>query len=121
MRTYETIFIVHPEVAGDDLDGVIEKYQTVLTDQGGKVLKIDNWGTKTLAYPVKKQGRGTYVLAIFEAQPDIISEFERRMRIDDNVIKFQTVLLEGGYQAPAEEPAEESAEEGAESEEAGEE
>ena len=121
MRTYETIFIVHPDVAGDDLDGIIEKYQTILADQGASVLKIDNWGTKSLAYPVKKQGRGTFVLAIFEGEPSIIKEFERRMRIDDKVIKFQTVLLEDGYEAPAAEPAEEAAAEAAADEEAGEE
>ena len=107
MRTYEAIFIVHPEVTGDDLNAVIDKYKTVLTDQGANVLKVENWGTRTLAYPVKKQTKGCYVLVIFEAEPAVISEFERRMRIDDKVIKFQTVYLEGGYQVPS--AAEESA------------
>jgi small subunit ribosomal protein S6 len=119
MRTYEAIFIVHPEVTGDDLTAVTDKYKTVLTDQGANVLKVENWGTRTLAYPVKKQTKGCYVLVIFDAEPGVISEFERRMRIDDKVIKFQTVYLEGGYQAPpaAEEPTAESAGEGEEAEE----
>jgi small subunit ribosomal protein S6 len=111
MRTYETIFIVHPESVGDDLNAVIEKYKQILTDQGATVLKIDNWGTRTLAYPVKKQHKGSYILTVFEGQPSIITEFERRMRIDDNVIKFQTVVLEGGYEAPATETAAETADE----------
>jgi len=101
MRTYEAIFIVHPEVVGDDLTAVIEKYKTILTDQGANVLKAENWGTRTLAYTVKKQAKGCYILFIFDAEPKVIAEFERRMRIDDKVIKFQTVLMEGGYQAPA--------------------
>lgn len=105
MRTYESIFIVHPEVVGDDQTAIIEKYKTILTDQGAEIIKIDNWGVKTLAYTVKKQNKGCYVLVIFEADPTIISEYERRMRIDDKVIKFQTILLENGYEAPAAEEA----------------
>ena len=100
MRTYETILIVHPEVVGDDQTAIIEKYKKVLSDQGAEIFKVDNWGTRALAYPVKKQSQGCYVLVIFEAEPTVISEFERRMRIDDMIIKFQTVLLENGYQQP---------------------
>ena len=58
MRTYESIFIVHPEVVGDDQTAIIEKYKTILTDQGAEIIKVDNWGVKTLAYPVKKQSKG---------------------------------------------------------------
>jgi small subunit ribosomal protein S6 len=109
MRTYETIFIVHPDVVGDELDAVIEKYKQILTDEGANVLKVDNWGTRTLAYLVKKQSQGCYVLMIFDGPPTAIAEFERRMRIDEAIIKFQTVLLEGGYEAPVEAvPAEEA-------------
>jgi len=100
MRTYESIFIAHPDVVGDDQTAIIEKYKTILTDQGADVLKVDNWGVRTLAYPVKKQTKGCYVLVIFEAEAKVIAEYERRMRIDEKVIKFQTVILEGGYVAP---------------------
>jgi len=100
MRTYESIFIVHPEVVGDDQTAIIDKYKTILAEQGADVLKIDNWGVRTLAYPVKKQTKGCYVLVIFDAEPAVIAEYERRMRIDDKVIKFQTIILEGGYEAP---------------------
>jgi len=100
MRTYESIFIVHPEVVGDDQIAIIDKYKTILSDQGAEVLKVENWGVRTLAYQVKKQSKGCYVLFIFDAEPTVIAEFERRMRIDEKVIKFQTVVLENGYQAP---------------------
>jgi small subunit ribosomal protein S6 len=95
MRTYETLFIVHPEVAGDDMTALIDKYRKVLTDQQAVVLKADNWGSRTLAYPVKKQTRGSFVLTVFEGGPSVVAEFERRLRIDEKVIKFQTVLFEG--------------------------
>ena len=100
MRTYESIFIAHPDVVGDDQTAIIDKFKTILTDQGADVLKVDNWGVRTLAYPVKKQTKGCYVLVIFEAEATVIAEYERRMRIDEKVIKFQTVILEGGYVAP---------------------
>ncbi len=105
MRTYESIFIVHPEVVGDDLTTLIDKFTTILSDRGADVLKVENWGTRTLAYQVKKQSKGCYVLVIFDAEPSVIAEFERRMRIDEKVIKFQTIILEGGYEAPAVEAA----------------
>ena len=113
MRTYETIYIVHPDVVGDGYTAVVDKFKGVLTDQGGNVVKVDEWGTRKLAYPVKKQGRGTYVLMAYEAGADMIAELERRMRLDDQVIKFQTLLLEEGLEEAA--PA---AEEGATGEEA---
>jgi small subunit ribosomal protein S6 len=100
MRTYESIFIAHPEVVGDDQTALIDKYRTILSDQGADVLKVENWGTRTLAYQVKKQSKGCYVLVIFDAEPTVIAEYERRMRIDEKVIKFQTIIMEGGYEAP---------------------
>ena len=95
MRTYESIFIVHPDVVGDDQTAIIDKYKTILADQGAEILKLENWGVRTLAYPVKKQSKGCYVLVIFDAESTVIAEFERRMRIDEKVIKYQTVLFEG--------------------------
>lgn len=98
MRTYETIYIVHPEMVGDGYAAVVDKFKGILSDQQANVLKVDEWGTRKLAYPVKKQSRGTYVLMAYEAGPQVVAELERRMRIDENIIKFQTVLLENGYQ-----------------------
>lgn len=101
MRTYETIFIVRPDLVGDEYAAVLEKFKGVLTAQGAVILKVDEWGTRKLAYQVKKQGRGTYVLVAYEAEPKVIAEFERRMRIDESIIKFLTVHLEKGLPAPA--------------------
>jgi len=116
MRTYETLYIVHPEVVGDELTALIDKYRKVLTEQQADVLKADNWGSRTLAYPVKKQTRGSFVMTVFEGGPSVVAEFERRMRIDDKVIKYQTVLFEGTLAAApvAEKPAVEEVEPAAE-------
>lgn len=98
MRTYETIFIIHPDAVGDAYTAIVDKFKGVLAEQGSNLLKVEEWGTRKLAYTVKKQGRGSYVLVAYEAGPKVIAEFERRLRIDENVIKFQTVLLENGLE-----------------------
>jgi small subunit ribosomal protein S6 len=107
MKTYEHIFIVHPDVAGEEYTAVLDKFKGILAEQGANLLKLDEWGTRKLAYPVKKQGRGTYVLLVFEGGAGVVSEFERRLRLDEKIIKFQTLLLPKGLEAaaPAVQPA----------------
>lgn len=94
MRNYETMVIVHPELAGEAFDGVVEKLRGILEQQNAEILKCDKWGTRKLAYLVKKQARGTFLLLVYKASSEVIAEFERRMRIDDNILKFQTILLD---------------------------
>jgi small subunit ribosomal protein S6 len=117
MRTYENIIIVHPDKVGDEYAAVLEKFKGVLGDLGANLLKVDEWGVRKLAYPVKKQIRGSYVLTVFESQPEALAEFERRLRLDEAVIKFQTIVLEKGFvetAAAAEESTEEKTEQAAE-------
>jgi small subunit ribosomal protein S6 len=100
-RTYESIFIVRPDLTGDAYTAVIDKFKGVLTDQGASIIKVDEWGVRKLAYTVKKQNRGSYVLVIFEAEPKIILEYERRLRLDESIIKFINIHLEKGFVLPA--------------------
>jgi small subunit ribosomal protein S6 len=100
-RTYESIFIVRPDLTGDAYTAVIDKFKGVLTDQGASIIKVDEWGVRKLAYTVKKQNRGSYVLVIFEAEPKIILEYERRLRLDESIIKFINIHLEKGFVMPA--------------------
>jgi small subunit ribosomal protein S6 len=108
MRTYEHIFIVHPEVVGDDYTAILDKFKNILTEQDANILKVDEWGARKLAYPVKKQTRGSYVLVTFEAGATVISEFERRLRLDEKIIKFQTIVLPKGVEVVVEAPAAEA-------------
>lgn len=98
MRTYETIIIIHPDVAGDAYNEVVDKYKGILNELGAGIIAVEEWGTRKLAYIVQKQERGTYVLFAYEGKPEGIRELERRFRIDDKIIKFMTVQLEGGYE-----------------------
>ncbi|NIQ97020.1 MAG: 30S ribosomal protein S6 [Desulfuromonadales bacterium] len=123
MRTYENMYIVHPETVGEARTAVIDKYSKIVEDQGGQIFKVDEWGERKLAYPIKKMTRGSYVLMYFEADPASIAELERRFRLDDNIIRFQTMFLEKGFEAveeKAEPAAEAEAEAAVEGEETGE-
>ncbi|SHI79855.1 SSU ribosomal protein S6P [Malonomonas rubra DSM 5091] len=109
MRNYESIYIIHPEVAGEELTAMVEKFQGILTEQGAEVYNLDNWGVRKLAYPINKVERGCYVQTLFSAEPQVIAEYERRMRLDEKVLRFLTVKLDGDFPAiEAAEAAEEA-------------
>ncbi len=96
MRNYESVIIVRPGAAAEtELTAVIEKYSAVITNHGGEIAGIDRWGLKKLAYPIKKETQGVYLLARYTATPEDILELERLLRIDDRVIKYLTVKLNG--------------------------
>jgi len=111
MRNYESLYIIHPEVVGDELTAMVEKFQKVLTDQTAEINKLDNWGVRKLAYPIQKVERGCYVQTLFSAEPEVIAEFERRLRLDEKILRFLTVRYVGEFPVVAEvEPVAEVAE-----------
>ncbi len=110
MRNYESLYIIHPEVVGDELTAMEEKFQKVLTDQAAEINKLDNWGVRKLAYPIQKVERGCYVQTLFSAEPEVIAEFERRLRLDEKILRFLTVRYDGEFPVVAEAPAAEVAE-----------
>ena len=103
MRNYESLYIIHPEVVGDELTAMVEKFQKVLTDQAAEIYKLDNWGVRKLAYPIQKVERGCYVQTLFTAAPEVIAEFERRLRLDEKILRFLTVRFEEDFPAIVEE------------------
>ncbi|KIH76387.1 SSU ribosomal protein S6P [Geoalkalibacter ferrihydriticus] len=119
MRSYETMFIVHPEVVGDELKALVEKFKGVIADRGGDVVKVEEWGSRTLAYPIQKLTRGAYFIFYFQAGPGDVAEFERRLRLDEKILRFNSLRLEQGL--PQSVVAAQEAAEGAEAETAQEE
>ena len=91
LRRYEIIFIAHADLSDDQLTELIERYKKIITDSKGVIVKIEKWGTRKLAYEIKKQTKGTYVLADFIGKVNIIPEIERNFKIDDKILKFLTV------------------------------
>ena len=94
MRIYEELFIVKPDATDEEVDQVTEQLTSVVTTSKGTVDKVDKWGKRRLAYRVQKYKEGFYVLVQFSAEPDTVKEVERRLRVNDAVIKYLTVPLE---------------------------
>jgi small subunit ribosomal protein S6 len=91
MRVYEELFIVKPDAPEEEVDGIVTQIQGVITNGKGTVDKTDKWGTRKLAYRVQKYSEGIYVLIQFTSSPNLVHEIERRLRVNDQVIKFITV------------------------------
>lgn len=105
MRNYESLYIVHPEVVGDELTALVDKFQKVLGDIGAEIVKLDNWGVRKLAYPIKKVERGNYIQVLFSAEARVVAEYERRLRLDEQILRFLTVRLDHDFPADATESA----------------
>jgi small subunit ribosomal protein S6 len=101
MRKYETIYIVQPDLGEDDIKALSEKVMGVISGMKGNCLRLEDWGTRKLAYPIKKQTRGRYFYLNSEGDSALIAELERRLRLDDKVIRYQSVKLDRENQAPA--------------------
>lgn len=95
MNKYESVIIVNPTVDDEKLKALEKSFEELINKQG-KVSKIDELGKKKLAYEVKKQKEGIYVVFYFEAEPSLIQELERNYRITDEVIKFLDIKTEQG-------------------------
>jgi small subunit ribosomal protein S6 len=93
MRHYETIFIVNPTLAEETCREVIDRYKNVIEKQKGVIVKVDEWGQQRLAYRVKKFDKGFYVLLNYCAGSGATSELERELKLDDRILKYQTVKL----------------------------
>ncbi len=91
LRSYEVLFIAAPNSAEDDLRKLTTQLESVVTEHGGKVTKLDNLGRRKLAYPIKKFDEGVYTLLNIEGEGGEIAEVERRLRVSDLVIRHMTV------------------------------
>ncbi len=92
MRRYETILIAHVDLSEDELGSLIERYGGIVTGQKGILVKVERWGKRRLAYLIKKQARGVYILIDYAGESAVVNELERNLKIDDKILKFMTVL-----------------------------
>ena len=93
MRRYETIFITHPELSEEELSELQQKVNSILASYKGDLIKFDDWGTKKLTYEIRKNSRGHFFLVDYLAGTDLIKELERNLRLNDRVLRFQTVRI----------------------------
>ena len=94
MRKYETIFISNSDLQEKKQKELFEKAQNVITQLDGVILDFDEWGNKKLAYEIKKKSHGYFVCMTYGGDGKIVDELERIFRLDDNIMKFMTILKE---------------------------
>lgn len=94
MRHYETIYIVSPDLSDEDVQQVNEKFKSLIESQKGVVVKLQDWGKQRMAYEIKKHDKGTYMLVDFCGESGLTNELARNLKLDERILKFQTVKLE---------------------------
>jgi small subunit ribosomal protein S6 len=94
LRLYEELFIVKPDATDEEIDPLVENLTQLISKDGGNVQVTEKWGTRKLAYQVGRYLDGYYILLRFEATGTTIREMERRLRVNDLVIKYLTVRLD---------------------------
>ena len=93
-RTYEIVFIVDPGADEAEVMKLSEAIQKIITDQGGIITKIDMWGRRQLAYEINHRKEGSYVLLEVEGSGAEIAELERRMRVNDRILRYMTIRVD---------------------------
>lgn len=93
-RTYEVMYIIDPETAADKITTLNEAVGKLIEKEGGTVVRLDDIGMRNLAYPINKKNEGHYVLFEIEGSGQEILELERRMRVNDLIIRYMTVRVD---------------------------
>ena len=94
-RVYDLIFICRPATPEDEVNKIVTTLEHSVAEHGGKIEKMERWGTRRLAYRVAKHREGFFVYMVVKStQGDLIKELERRLKVSDPVIKYQTIRLD---------------------------
>lgn len=91
VRRYETLMVLHPELPEAQIRETIDRAKRLIEENGGRVHEMQEWGMRELAYPIRKLHRGYYVLAEYDSGADVVREFERTLKIADEVLRFVSV------------------------------
>ena len=91
MAYYENVFIARQDISATQVDDLAETFTKVVSDNDGKIVKKENWGLRTLAYRIKKNRKGHYVMLNIDAPAAAIHEMERQMRINEDVLRHLTI------------------------------
>lgn len=100
MRNYELVCILDPQAGEGQYEQLVEKYEALLEENGGQVIRIDNWGLRRLAYTstsLKNRLQGYYVLYQFSAEPTAIEGLEQTLKLDEVVLRYLVTAVEGEF------------------------
>jgi small subunit ribosomal protein S6 len=94
LRTYETIYIVHPEVGDEEVTKIEQQVDDSITGSGGSIVLKDNWGKRKLAYQVQHCSEGYYMLVRHQSEPTFIKDLEQSFRINERIIRYLNVYFD---------------------------
>ena len=94
MRKYEIIFIAHPDLDEENLNNVVEKVKGWIADDKGEVVSVDNWGKKRMAYRIRKQRDGQYVLITANMEPAAVKNLSQNMRFVESIMRSMITLVD---------------------------
>ena len=94
MNKYESVLIARQDLGTSQVSNIVSELSSIIKKEGGEVVRVDNWGLKTLAYRVKKNRKGYYVLMNISAPATAIAEYERIMRFNEDIIRYMTIRVE---------------------------
>lgn len=94
MTKYESVLIARQDLGASQVSAIVSDLSNVIAKEGGEVVRVDNWGLKNLAYRIKKNRKGHYVLLNISAPVNAIAEYERLMRVNEDIIRYMTVKVD---------------------------
>ena len=94
MVNYESMYILKPDMEEEKKDSLVKRFSDIVTNNGGEIEKIDEWGKKRLTYPIQYINDGYYVLMTFKAPPELPTELERNYKISDDILRYMVVNLD---------------------------
>jgi len=100
MRHYEIVFIVHPDQS-EQVPAMIERYKTMIANDGGKIHRLEDWGRRQLAYPIQKIHKAHYVLMNVEIGQGTLDELEHAFKFNDAVLRHLTIKMERAVTEPS--------------------
>jgi len=101
MPLYENVFIARQDISGAQVDALTDTFTQLVADNGGEVKKREYWGLRNLAYRMRKNRKGHYLLFNIEAPPAALAELERTMRINEDVIRYLTLRVDALEEGPS--------------------
>jgi len=90
---YELVLVISPEVADENIAATVDKVSQFITERGGSITEVNQWGRRKLAYPIKHFMEGSYVLAQFKLEPKLAAELEANLRISEEIMRHLLVRL----------------------------
>lgn len=94
MRKYEVLYIIRPDFDEEKYQAIVEKYNTLIQNNGGEVVKVDPWGKRRLAYEINKIREGYYVLLHMNCSTEFPTELERNFKISDEIMRYLVTRIE---------------------------